>query len=131
MSHGSCLPELPAPRVNPLLSPGLPAGEAAPVHLQAVAVQAERGSGREDLGARQLPSLQRLAVHLQREAGGGAGTGATPRGLGSPGGMWAGCRAKGPHANPRTGSTVAATDGAGVGCGGDGSTRRDPGPTWL
>lgn len=63
------------PRVNLLFCPGLPAGEAAPVHLQAVSVQAERGPGREDLGARQLPSLQRLAVHLQREAGGGAGTG--------------------------------------------------------
>ena len=50
------------PRVNLLFCPGLPAGEAAPVHLQAVALQAERGSGREDLGARQLPSLQRLAV---------------------------------------------------------------------
>lgn len=110
------------PRVNPLFCPGLPAGEAAPVHLQAVALQAERGPGREDLGARQLPSLQRLAVHLQREAGRGTGTGAMPWGLGSSGGRWARCRAKGPHTNPRTGSTVATTHGAG-----DGSHRRDPG----
>lgn len=53
--------------------PGLSTGEAGSVHLQAAAVQAERGSCREDLGAQQLPSLQRLAVHIQCEARGGAG----------------------------------------------------------
>lgn len=52
------------PGMNPLFFPGLPTGKAGPVHLQAAAVQAERGSQREDPGAQQLPSLQRLAVHL-------------------------------------------------------------------
>lgn len=68
------------PRFSLLGTP--PAGEAGPVHLQAAAVQAERGPRGEALRAQQLPSLQRLAVHLQREAGGSAGRRAGPWGLG-------------------------------------------------
>lgn len=50
-----------------------PAGEADRLHPPAAAVQAERAPERPHGRAQQLPPLQRLAGHRQRQEGGGAG----------------------------------------------------------